>query len=57
MKTGCVQKHYYENGKILYETTLKNGKQNGIYKEYYESGELKFQTSYTNGKVNSMVKL
>ena len=38
--SGCVQKEYYENGKLKSEIPYKNGEQHGVEKAYYENGNL-----------------
>lgn len=41
----------YDNGKIQYEGTIKNGKIDGACKTYFESGNLESNVNYNDGKV------
>ena len=40
---------YYENGKIEYISSIKNGESIGHYKEYFENGQLNFETNFIDG--------
>ncbi len=48
--SGCVEREYYSNGKLIKETPYKNGEFEGMEKEYYENGNLHIETPYKNGK-------
>lgn len=53
---GCVEKEYYENGKLMSETPYKDNKANGVDKMYYENGRLMGEARYKNGKRNGVEK-
>ena len=38
--------HYYENGKVKYESTYNNGLEEGEFKRYYKSGQLQEQGTH-----------
>ena len=44
-----VKKEFYDNGKLLSEFHIKNGKQDGIRKEWDEYGKLTFQENFDDG--------
>lgn len=48
--TNGVKKEYYDNGNLMNEFTLVEGKFEGAYKHYYESGELRELHHYSNGE-------
>ena len=54
--SGCVEKGYYENGKLASEIPYKNGEPHGALKYYYENGKLKFEVPRQNGKPHGMLK-
>ena len=39
-----VEKKFYENGQIWFESTFKDGQLNGVTKEYHPNGKLKSET-------------
>ena len=45
-----VKKDFYDNGKLLSEVHIKNGKEEGLGTWWYESGRKKYKTHYKNGK-------
>lgn len=53
---GCVEKRYYDNGKLEAEISFKDGKLEGDNKEYYENGNLKTEASYKNDKLEGIEK-
>lgn len=56
---GCVEKWYYENGKLMSETPYKDNKANGVdkmYYENYENGRLMGEARYKNDKQNGVAK-
>ena len=42
-------------GVLVLESTIKDGKLNGLYKEWYENGELKIELNYINGVFDGLV--
>ena len=36
--SGCVEREYHSNGKLMRETPYKNGEIEGMVKQYYENG-------------------
>ncbi|EMZ37758.1 hypothetical protein C826_01838 [Helicobacter bilis WiWa] len=48
--SGCVEREYYSNGKIYWETPFKNGGREGIEKWYYENGNLNTQANKRSKK-------
>ncbi len=54
--SGCIEKEYYENGNVKYETPFKNNQLDGIRKGYYENGSLMFEAPLKNGKVEGIAK-
>jgi MORN repeat variant len=46
----------FENGKLKYEITVKNGKKEGIETFYYENGAKKIETEYKNDKEDGVWK-
>ncbi|EMZ40815.1 hypothetical protein C826_00649 [Helicobacter bilis WiWa] len=54
--SGCVEREYYSNGKIYWETPFKNGGREGIEKWYYENGNLVKEVPYKNHEVNGTTK-
>lgn len=55
-KVGCIDKQYYENGKLLSEYPYKNGKLEGIEKAYDENGNLWFELPLKNDKREGIAK-
>ncbi len=51
-----VKKEYYENGKIHFERTFKDGKLQGEYKEFYPNGVLKNVKIFVAGEVEGVTK-
>ena len=47
-KKNGVEKGYYEDGSIRWETHYKNDKKNGVEKWYHEDGSLVSTTKYKN---------
>ena len=45
-----VKKEFYDNGKLLSEFHIKNGKEEGLTTKWYESGEKKYEVLWKNGK-------
>ena len=41
-----MEKEYYENGNLWYETPYENGVQHGVTKIYYKNGNLKYKTPF-----------
>ena len=54
--SGCVEREYHSNGKLMRETPYKNGKLNGMSKWYYENGNLDAEISYKNDKLHGIGK-
>ena len=50
--TGIVETRY-ENGKLEYEVSYKNGKIEGIAKSYYPNGKLEEEQTYKNKRWNN----
>ena len=48
-----VDKGYYENGQLRYETNYKDGIVDGLGKGWYENGQLKSEWSYKDGELIS----
>lgn len=53
---GCVEKEYYESGKLKIETPYENGEMNGVRKAYYESGKLSYEALWENNEEISYKK-
>ncbi len=51
VRTYVYEKEYYENGKLLKEGALKDGKRNGVWKSYYRDGKLWSEGTFVNGKM------
>lgn len=47
---GKFEEYYYDNGNLMFEGIVKNGKPNGYGKYYYETGELKYEGEWANGQ-------
>jgi antitoxin component YwqK of YwqJK toxin-antitoxin module len=47
---------YYENGNMKIESTMIDGKFNGIYKKYHENGKIKIESFMLDGKFNGIYK-
>ncbi len=45
-----IQKNWYENGQIMYESNYKKGKKEGIQKGWYDNGQLWYEFNYKEGK-------
>jgi len=50
-RTYVYQKEYYEDGNLLKEGALKDGKRNGVWKSYYKDGKLWSEGEFVNGKM------
>jgi antitoxin component YwqK of YwqJK toxin-antitoxin module len=54
--TNGVEKNFYENGKLQFETTCTNGKVTGEKKWYYPSGALQMESYFTDDRENGVRK-
>ncbi len=48
---------YFENGNVLREMTIRDGRENGIEREYYENGKLRVETNVINSQADGLSKL
>lgn len=46
------QEYFYENGQLMIDADISNGKENFV-KEYYENGDLKAEKSFVDGKLDA----
>ncbi|WP_281650667.1 toxin-antitoxin system YwqK family antitoxin [Helicobacter bilis] len=54
--SGCVEREYHSNGKLMRETPYKNGKIEGIEKWYDESGNLASEIPHKNDEAHGNLK-
>ena len=54
--SGCVEREYHSNGKLMGETPYKNGEIEGMVKQYYENGNLVVEIPFKNYKANGIAK-
>lgn len=54
--SGCVEREYHSNGKLMRETPYKNGEIEGMVKQYYENGNLVVEIPFKNYKANGIAK-
>ena len=48
---------YFENGNILREMTIRDGRENGMEREYYQNGNLRVETNVVNSHADGLSKL
>ena len=48
-----ISKEYHENGNIMVELFLINGKAEGLAKEYYKNGKIMREVTFKNNKAKS----
>lgn len=53
---GIVIEHR-ENGTVLREMTIRNGRENGIEKEFFENGKLHVETNVLEGNAHGLSKI
>jgi len=49
-----IRKTYYDNGKIKYVQSYRNGDLEGISREYYETGSLKYAINFRENRIHGM---
>lgn len=55
--SGCVEREYHSNGKLMRETPYKNGEMEGMVKQYYENGNIKTEAIYKDNKQEGVIKM